>query len=79
MAGFRSWSGGATARFAAAQAAIIRSLVGQVAELVGDEPGQDETAEAAGEGEAAGAARAGSEALGLDALLGLSDSTGAAR
>jgi Domain of unknown function (DUF2017) len=35
MAGFRSTSGGASARFAAAQAAIIRSLVGQIAELVG--------------------------------------------
>jgi hypothetical protein len=35
MAGFRGTSGGATARFAAAQAAIIRDLVGQVAELIG--------------------------------------------
>ena len=56
LAGFRSWSGGATARFAAAQAAIIRSLVGQVAELVGDglagregaEPGEPGQAGAAG-------------------------------
>jgi hypothetical protein len=86
LAGFRSWSGGATARFAAAQAAIIRSLVGQVAELVGDGQGQAEAAEAA---ESAGAAESawtagaagkageggeGGEA-GLDALLGLSDST----
>ncbi len=39
LAGFRSWSGGATARFTAAQAAIIRSLVGQVAELIDDGPG----------------------------------------
>jgi Domain of unknown function (DUF2017) len=70
LAGFRSWSGGATARFAAAQAAIIRSLVGQVAELVSDESGQAETAG----GAEAGAARAGSAAA-LDALLGLSDST----
>jgi hypothetical protein len=37
LAGFRSTSNGATARFAAAQAAIIRSLVGQIAELVGDD------------------------------------------
>jgi hypothetical protein len=36
MAGFRRTSGGATARFGAAQAAIIRDLVGQVVELVGD-------------------------------------------
>jgi hypothetical protein len=46
MAGFRRWGGGATARFAAAQAAIVRDLVGQVAELVGgdtlDERPRDE-------------------------------------
>jgi hypothetical protein len=46
MAGFRRWRGGATARFGAAQAAIIRDLVGQVAELVGgdtlDERPRDE-------------------------------------
>jgi hypothetical protein len=35
MAGFRGTSSGATARFAAAQAAIIRDLVGQVIELIG--------------------------------------------
>ena len=35
MAGFRRSGGGATARFGAAQAVIIRDLVGQVAELVG--------------------------------------------
>jgi hypothetical protein len=43
MAGFRGTSGGATARFAAAQAAIIRDLVGQVAELIGAD-GQDDGA-----------------------------------
>jgi hypothetical protein len=37
VAGFRASGGGATARFAASQAAIIRSLVSQVAELVGGE------------------------------------------
>jgi hypothetical protein len=37
MAGFRSTSGGATARFAAAQATIIRDLVGQIADLISDE------------------------------------------
>ncbi len=51
MAGFRGTAGGATARFAAAQAAIIRDLVGQVVELINgeypdaagpdDEPGHD--------------------------------------
>jgi hypothetical protein len=34
MAGFRGTAGGATARFAAAQAAIIRDLVGQIVELI---------------------------------------------
>jgi len=39
MAGFRRTSGGTTARFGAAQAAIIRDLVGQVVELIGgDQP-----------------------------------------
>jgi Domain of unknown function (DUF2017) len=46
MAGFRRWGGGATARFGAAQATIVRDLVGQVAELVGgdtpDEAPRDE-------------------------------------
>jgi hypothetical protein len=37
MAGFRATSGGATARFAAAQATIIRDLVGQIADLINDE------------------------------------------
>src|SRR5258708_10061148 len=36
MAGFRATSGGATARFGAAQATIIRDLVGQIAELISD-------------------------------------------
>ena len=41
LAGFRSTSSGATARFAAPQAAIIRSLVSQIAELVAVEEDQD--------------------------------------
>jgi len=41
MAGFRPSAGGATARFAPAQAAIIRDLVGQVAELVGGDAPDD--------------------------------------
>jgi hypothetical protein len=41
MAGFRGTSSGATARFAAAQAGIIRDLVGQVIELIGADE-QDE-------------------------------------
>ena len=43
MAGFRGTSGGATARFAAAQAAIIRDLVGQVIELIGADEQDDGT------------------------------------
>jgi hypothetical protein len=39
LAGFRRTSNGATARFAAGEATIIRSLVSQVAELVGGEAG----------------------------------------
>jgi len=50
MAGFRrTAAGGATARFPAAQAAIIRELVSQVAELIGEPP-----AEGAGDGSAGG-------------------------
>ena len=41
MAGFRGTSSGAPARFAAAQAGIIRDLVGQVIELIGADA-QDE-------------------------------------
>jgi hypothetical protein len=41
MAGFRGAAGGATARFAAAQAAIIRDLVGQVVELIGADDLED--------------------------------------
>jgi hypothetical protein len=41
MAGFRGTSDGATARFAAAQAAIIRDLVGQVVELIGADAEDD--------------------------------------
>jgi hypothetical protein len=44
MAGFRGTSSGATARFAAAQAAIIRDLVGQVIELIGADDPDDASA-----------------------------------
>jgi Domain of unknown function (DUF2017) len=87
LAAFRSAAGGATARFAAAQAAIIRSLVSQVAELVGGEPaGGDQPAGgglAAGDDLAAGGglAAGGDVAAGGDldaqddwaAQLGLTD------
>jgi hypothetical protein len=48
MAGFRGTSSGATARFAAAQAAIIRDLVGQVIELIGADEEDDGTTLPAG-------------------------------
>jgi hypothetical protein len=54
MAGFRAASGGATARFGAAQATIIRDLVGQVAELISD-AGQGGSASAGQQAGAAGA------------------------
>jgi Domain of unknown function (DUF2017) len=73
LAGFRATSRGPRARFAASQAAIVRSLVSQVAELVGGEP-LDEAA--AGEATAGGAAGEKSpEDEWLAAQLGLSDSS----
>jgi Domain of unknown function (DUF2017) len=53
LAGFRSTSRGATARFGAPQAAIIRSLVGQIAELVGGD--DEDSGPPAGTGAGAGA------------------------
>ena len=51
MSGFRGSGGGVTARFTATEAAIIRTLVSQIAELVqGDEPPPDPAAGAAAAG-----------------------------
>ena len=86
LAGFRASGGGATARFAAAQAAIIRSLVSQVAELVGGEnagpdPGPGPAAgpdTAASPGPAASPDTVGNDQsalLELAAQLGLADAT----
>jgi Domain of unknown function (DUF2017) len=74
LAGFRASGGGATARFAAAQAAIIRSLVSQVAELVGGEgvPAAPDPSEAAGPGAPGGDQAA---LLALAAQLGVTDTT----
>lgn len=63
MAGFRATPGGATARFNAAQATIIRDLVGQIAELVADDMPDD-----------GGTAGTGSAAE-LASQLGVSDAT----
>jgi len=69
MAGFRATSGGATARFAAAQATIIRDLVGQIAELIGDEgPGGGTS-----EGPNAGATGAGERGWPDDGPVGPDD------
>jgi uncharacterized protein DUF2017 len=66
MAGFRRTPRGVSGKFTSAQAAIVRSLVGQVADLVGG-PGAAE--EQAGEGEPA-EARNGTLPDDLAALLG---------
>ncbi len=63
VAGFRATPGGATVRFAAAQATIIRDLVGQIAELVADDMPDD-----------GGTAGTGSAAE-LASQLGVSDAT----
>jgi hypothetical protein len=77
VAGFRATRRGVTARFAAPQAGIIRTLVSQVAELVGgDRPGGDIPP-------GGPVARSGDDPLGghwdspeeFAALLGLSEST----
>ena len=68
MARFRASQGGVTARFGAAQARIVRDLVGQVAELLGADP---ETGEAPGPD--------GSGGEDLEASFGLTDATEAPR
>lgn len=71
LAGFRSSSRGATARFAPAQAAIIRSLVGQIAELVGgDLAGGDLAGGELAGGELAGGDLAGGDLAGGDVAGG---------
>jgi hypothetical protein len=73
LAGFRGTAGGATARFAAGQATIIRSLVSQVAELVGGELVSDEAAGDPAAG-AQGKPDQRDERMGdLEAQLGLTD------
>jgi hypothetical protein len=77
MAGFRGTAGGATARFAAAQAAIIRDLVGQVVELVsGESPDAAELGEDLGP-DVPGGLRADEpvDAEDLAAMVGLSEHT----
>src|SRR5260370_28925826 len=71
MAGFRATSDGVTARFARPEAAIIRDLVGQIAELIGG-PEADDPAEAAWPGDAgwSGDASGTSEPHGQDGTEG---------
>jgi len=77
LAGFRAAAGGATARFAAGEAAIIRSLVSQVAELVGGEAALADPAGAdTGGADTGGADTGGGDQAAADALaaqLGLTD------
>jgi Domain of unknown function (DUF2017) len=74
VAGFRAASGGATARFAKAQAAILRDLVGQVAELIGGDAAEGGAGAAGADSGEPG--REGGSAADLEAQLELSDSAG---
>lgn len=74
LAGFVADSGGVTASFGAGQASIVRSLVSQVAELVGGEP--PDSGEPPGGGQAPASAPASAPDAAVDDLaaqLGLSD------
>ena len=72
MAGFRPVSGGVSARFASTQAGIIRSLVGQVADLVGSDTGSEPAAGDTGQPgpgqDSAGQGGAGEEGAGQGGL-----------
>jgi hypothetical protein len=73
MGGFRGTGEGATARFGAAQAAILRELVGEVAELIGVAPDQADSPDSV-PGEQAGQPGDGpEEPEDLDALIGLTE------
>lgn len=78
MARFRASQGGVTARFGAAQAKIVRDLVGQVAELLGADP---ETADggAGSDPPPAPDGPDGSDGQVLEAAFGLTDATEAPR
>lgn len=74
MAGFRATSGGATARFGAAQATIIRDLVGQIAELISEDwPGGGAAGPEAREPDWPDSGPAGPDDLA--AMIGLTDNT----
>jgi Domain of unknown function (DUF2017) len=73
MGGFRAAGNGATARFAAGQASVIRDLVGQVIELITAEAPDD--APASSPGEASGWTGEGpDEPADLEALTGMTGS-----
>jgi hypothetical protein len=82
LAGYRAARGGPSARFAANQAAIVRSLVSQVAELIGGdeaEAGRAPGGDIAGTGTAVAADPGSADLPSVDSLaaqLGLSDATG---
>lgn len=69
IAGFRRTSGGVSARFTPAQASIVRTLVGQIAELVGGEDAASGPAAPAGAG-AVGEAQDPFGPGGMAAILG---------
>jgi hypothetical protein len=68
MAGFRRTARGVSARFTSAQAGIVRSLAGQVAELVGG-PGAAEAPQEPAAGEGPGGSAAGPLSADLAAIL----------
>ena len=73
MAGFRATSRGASARFAASQATIIRDLVGQIAELISEEGPGGAAGPGAGEPGWPDDGPAGPDDLA--AMIGLTDNT----
>jgi hypothetical protein len=73
MGGFRATSSGATARFGAAQATIIRDLVGQIAELISDDA--TTTAPQAGAGETGWPDEGPAGPDDLAKMIGLTDNT----
>lgn len=76
MAGFRRTAGGVSARFSAAEASVVRTLVSQVAELLGTgDPAADPAAMPAAEPEPGGGEEAAWSADDLEAMFSPGGST----
>jgi hypothetical protein len=73
MGGFRAAGDGATARFAAAQAAIIRDLIGQVIALI--DAGEPDEPAAGAPGESTGWEDGPDDPADLEAMTGLTESS----